>query len=119
MEADLTWVIGKRRRTNWDFPGAAAIRDQLENGAVRHRVGIRPDGRAPARAQTDIVAGDGTAAGIITSGGFSPTLNAPIAMGYIRKDLAAEGSPVHLIVRNKPLPGRVVPLPFVPHRYAR
>ena len=119
VEAGLTWVIGKRRRTAWDFPGATVVRDQLENGAVRYRVGIRPDGRAPARAQTDIVAGDATAAGIVTSGGFSPTLNAPIAMGYVRKDLAADGTPLHLIVRGKPLPARVVPMPFVPHRYVR
>ena len=118
VEAGLTWVIGKRRRIAWDFPGAAAVRDQMEHGAVRHRVGIRPDGRAPARGQTEIVAGDGTAAGIITSGGFSPTLNAPIAMGYVRKDLAAGGSAIHLIVRGKPLPARVVAMPFVPHRYA-
>jgi aminomethyltransferase len=119
VEAGLTWVIGRHRRVAWDFPGAVAIRDQLEHGANRHRVGIRPDGRAPARAQTDIVAGDGTAAGTITSGGFSPTLSAPIAMGYVRKDLAADGTPLHLVVRGKPLPGRVVPMPFVPHRYAR
>jgi aminomethyltransferase len=119
VEADLNWVIGKRRRTNWDFTGANAIRDQFEHGAHRHRVGIRPDGRAPARALTDIVADDGTAAGTITSGGFSPTLSAPIAMGYVRKDLAAEGTALHLMVRGKPLPARVVPLPFVPHRYAR
>ena len=86
---------------------------------MRHRVGIRPDGRAPARGQTDIVAADGTAAGIITSGGFSPTLSAPIAMGYVRKDLVADGTALHLIVRGKSLPARVVPMPFVPHRYAR
>jgi aminomethyltransferase len=119
VEAGLTWVIGKRRRAAWDFPGAAAIRDQFEHGAHRYRIGIRPDGRAPARAQTDIVAGDGTAAGTVTSGGFSPTLNTPIAMGYVRKDLAVDGTPVHLMVRGKPLPARVVPMPFVPHRYAR
>ena len=119
VEAGLTWVIGKRRRAAWDFPGATVIRDQLENGAVRHRVGIRPDGRAPARAQTDIVSGDGTAAGGVTSGGFSPSLNAPIAMGYVRKDMTADGTPLHLIVRGRPLPARVVPMPFVPHRYAR
>jgi aminomethyltransferase len=119
VEAGLVWAIGKRRRAAWDFPGASAIRDQIEHGAVRHRVGIRPDGRAPARAQTDIVAGDGTAAGIVTSGGFSPTLNAPIAMGYVRKDLAADGTALHLIVRGKPLPASVVPMPFVPHRYVR
>ncbi len=118
IEADLAWVIGRRRRTNWDFPGAAAIRDQIEHGVVRHRVGIRPDGRAPARALTEIVAADGTAAGTVTSGGYSPTLSAPIAMGYVRKDLAAVGSALHLMVRDKPLPAHVVPLPFVPHRYA-
>ena len=119
IEADLAWVIGKRRRAAWDFPGAAVIRDQLENGAPRRRVGIRPDGRAPARALTEIVAGDGTEAGTITSGGFSPTLSAPIAMGYVRKDLAALGTALHLMVRGKPLPARVVPMPFVPHRYVR
>ena len=119
VEADLTWTIGRRRRTSWDFPGAAAIRDQLEHGAIRRRVGLRPDGRAPARALTDIVAVDGTEAGLVTSGGFSPTLNRPIAMGYVRKDLTADGTPLQLIVRGKPLPATVVPLPFVPHRYAR
>jgi aminomethyltransferase len=119
VEADLAWVIGRRRRADWDFPGAAAIRDQIEHGASRQRAGIRPDGRAPARALTEIVAADGTAAGTITSGGYSPTLSAPIAMGYVRKDLAADGTALHLMVRGKPLPARVVPLPFVPHRYAR
>ena len=119
VEADLSWVIARRRRAAWDFPGAAAIRDQFEHGAHRHRIGIRPDGRAPARAQTEIVAGDGTAAGTVTSGGFSPSLNAPIAMGYVRKDLAGDGTALHLMVRGKPLPARVVPMPFVPHRYAR
>ena len=119
IEADLAWVIGKRRRTAWDFPGAMAIRDQLEHGTTRRRVGIRPDGRAPARALTEIVADDGTEAGTITSGGFSPTLSAPIAMGYVRKDLTSDGTALHLMVRGKPLPARVVPTPFVPHRYAR
>jgi aminomethyltransferase len=119
IEADLAWVIGRRRRNAWDFPGAAVIRDQLEHSAPRRRVGIRPDGRAPARALTEIVAGDGTEAGTVTSGGFSPTLSAPIAMGYVRKDLATGGTALHLMVRGKPLSAHVVPLPFVPHRYAR
>jgi aminomethyltransferase len=119
IEADLAWVIGRRRRNAWDFPGAAVIRDQLEHGTPRRRVGIRPDGRAPARALTEIVAGDGTEAGTVTSGGFSPTLSAPIAMGYVRKDLTTDGTTLHLMVRGKPLPAHVVPLPFVPHRYAR
>ena len=119
VEAGLTWVIGKRRKMAWDFPGGIAIRDQLDNGAPRHRVGIRPDGRAPARAQTTIVADDGTEAGTITSGGFSPSLNAPIAVGYVRKGLGDDGTRLHLMVRGKPLPATIVPLPFVPHRYAR
>jgi len=119
VEAGLTWTLGKRRRMAWDFPGAGAIRDQLENGPHRHRVGIRLDGRAPARAGTLIVADDGTGAGTVTSGGFSPSLNAPIAMGYVRRDLAEDGTALHLTVRGKPLPARVAPLPFVPHRYAR
>jgi aminomethyltransferase len=120
VEAGLTWVIGKRRREAWDFPGAAVIRDQLEAGTcTRVRVGIRPEGRAPARALVDIVADDGTGAGVVTSGGFSPTLNAPIAMGYVRRDLAASGTSVSVVVRGKPLPAVVAPLPFVPHRYVR
>ncbi|MBV9251263.1 MAG: glycine cleavage system aminomethyltransferase GcvT [Acetobacteraceae bacterium] len=119
VEAGLPWLIGKRRRSVWDFPGAAVVKDQLENGTSRLRVGIRPDGRAPARALTEIVADDGTAAGTVTSGGFSPTLNAPIAMGYVRKGLAAEGTRVHLVIRGTPLPAAVAPLPFVPHRYPR
>jgi aminomethyltransferase len=119
VEAGLTWVIGKRRKLAWDFPGAVAIRDQLDNGAARLRVGIRPDGRAPARALTTIAATDGTEAGTITSGGFGPSVNAPIAMGYVRRDLAADGTKLSLLVRGKALPATVVPLPFVPHRYAR
>ena len=119
IEAGLTWVIGKRRKMTWDFPGGIAIRDQLDNGPPRVRVGIRPDGRAPARAHTEIVAEDGTEAGEITSGGFGPSVNAPIAMGYVRRDLAEDGTRLNLIVRGKALPATVVPLPFVPHRYAR
>lgn len=118
VEAGLVWTMGKRRRVNWDFPGAAPIRDQLENGFARQRVGIRPEGRASARALADIVAADGTAAGTVTSGGFSPSLNAPIAMGYVRRNLADDGTGLSVAVRGKLLPARVVPLPFVPHRYA-
>jgi aminomethyltransferase len=119
VEAGLVWAIGKRRRTAWDFPGAAVIRDQLDNGATRLRVGLRPQGRAPARAGVQMMAADGTEAGSITSGGFSPSLGSPIAMGYLRRDLAADGTQVALLVRGKPLPATVVPMPFVPHRYIR
>jgi aminomethyltransferase len=119
VEAGLTWAIGKRRKMAWDFPGAAAIRDQLDSGPHRLRVGIRPEGRAPARAATPILAQDGTGAGGITSGTFSPTLNAPIAMGYVRRDLAADDTPLILTVRDRQIPARVAPMPFVPHRYHR
>jgi aminomethyltransferase len=119
IEAGLTWVIGKRRKMNWDFPGGLVMRDQLDIGTPRRRVGIRPDGRAPARAQTTIMAEDGTEAGIVTSGGFGPSVNGPVAMGYVRKDLATDGTRLHLIVRGKAIPATVVPLPFVPHRYIR
>jgi aminomethyltransferase len=83
------------------------------------RVGIRPDGRAPARAGTAIQSPDGETVGSVTSGGFGPSLNAPIAMGYIRRDLAEDGTRLSLLVRGRPLPAAVTPLPFVPHRYAR
>jgi len=119
VEAGLVWTIGKRRRINWDFPGAVAIRDQLDNGAPRHRVGLLPDGRAPVRAGTTLVAGDGTAAGSVTSGTFSPTRDAPIAMGYVRRDLAADGTQLYAMLRGKPVPTTVAPLPFVAHRYSR
>jgi aminomethyltransferase len=119
IEAGLTWVIGKRRKMEWDFPGGLLMRDQLDNGVPRRRVGIRPDGRTPARAQTTIMADDGTEAGVITSGGFGPSMNGPIAMGYVRNDLAADGTKLNLLVRGKTIPATVVPLPFIPHRYIR
>lgn len=119
VEADLGWTIGKRRRSDWEFPGATVIRDQLHNGAPRRRVGLRLEGRASARALADIIAEDGTAAGTVTSGGFSPSLNVPIAMGYVRCDLADDGTRLCAMVRAKPLPASVATLPFVPHRYAR
>ena len=119
VEAGLSWTIAKRRRESWDFPGAVPIRDQLANGVTRLRVGIRPDGRAPARADTPIVALDGTLAGNITSGGFGPSLGGPLAMGYVRRDLATIGQTLNLQIRGKLLPAQVAALPFIPHRYAR
>jgi len=119
VEAGLVWTIGKRRRTEWNFPGADVVRDQLENGTKRLRVGLRPDGRAPARAHTDITDASGAIIGTVTSGTFGPTLGAPVAMGYVARAHAADGTAVSLTVRGKPLPARVAPMPFVPHRYVR
>jgi aminomethyltransferase len=119
IEANLLWAIGKRRRADLAFPGGAAIGAQIANGVARKLVGILPEGRAPARAHTEILDEAGAPAGQITSGGFGPTLGAPLAMGYVRAELAAPGTPLQLVVRGKPLPARVAPTPFVPHRYAR
>jgi aminomethyltransferase len=119
VEAGLAWSIQKRRREQGGFPGAARIQRELREGTTRRRVGIRPDGRAPAREGTEILSGSGEPIGRITSGGFSPTLDAPIAMGYVNAAHAALGTALQLVVRGKPLPARVVALPFVPHRYAR
>jgi aminomethyltransferase len=118
IEAGLAWTIPRRRRQSLDFPGAITIDDHLKNGPTRLRVGIRPQGRAPARTGTDIVAQDGTQAGTITSGTVSPSLGGPIAMGYVRRDLATDGSPLVLLVRGQRLAAHQVPMPFVPHRFA-
>jgi len=118
VEAALTWSMGKRRRTAWDFRGADVVRDHLDNGVKRLRVGIRPEGRQPAREHTQITQ-DGAVIGQITSGGFGPSVGAPVAMGYIARDAAADGTALDLIVRGKSLPARVTPMPFHPHRYAR
>jgi aminomethyltransferase len=119
VEANLVWTIGKRRRTAWDFPGAERVREELDTGAKRLRVGIRPEGRQPARAHTPVQAPGGDVIGEVTSGGFGPSANGPVAMGYVARAQAADGTPLELMVRGKPLAARVAPLPFTPHRYAR
>lgn len=119
VEAALTWSIGKRRREEGGFPGADVILDQIKNGAPRKRVGILPDGRAPAREGTEIQAPDGTSIGTITSGGFGPSLEAPLAMGYVTTGHAAAGSAVNVVVRGKALPAKTAKMPFVPNGYKR
>ena len=119
VEAALTWSIGKRRREEGGFPGAERIQRQLRDGAARLRVGIKPDGRAPAREGTEIRSAEGAPIGKVTSGGFGPSVNGPISMGYVAKEFAAAGTKVQLIVRDKPMPADIVAPPFVPHRYAR
>jgi aminomethyltransferase len=115
-EANLLWSIGKRRKQAGDFPGA----DRTLGGAPAiKRVGIRPEGRAPAREGTEIAAKDGRVVGKVTSGGFGPSLNAPIAMGYVESAFAADGTQVDLIVRGKAMPAVISPMPFVPHTYRR
>jgi aminomethyltransferase len=118
IEAGLAWTIPNRRRAALDFIGAPVIHDHLTNGTTRRRIGIRPEGRTLARTGAEIAAPDDTLAGTITSGTFSPTLGAPIAMGYVRHDLAKEGTPLSLLVRGQRIAASQVPLPFVPHRFA-
>jgi len=119
IEAALTWSIQKRRRDEGGFPGAARIQSELRDGTARVRVGIRPEGKAPARDGTEILSSSGEKIGIVTSGGFGPSINAPIAMGYVSREHASPGTPLQLMVRGKPLPASVVALPFVPNRFAR
>ncbi len=118
-EADLGWAIGKRRKLEKGFLAADKIMDRFLNGTARRRVGIRPDGRAPARDGTEIADRSGRIIGKVTSGGFGPSLNAPIAMGYVASKYAADGTEIDLLVRGKALPAHVAPMPFVPHRYKR
>lgn len=119
VEADLVWAIQKRRRAEGGFPGAAIIQKQIADGPPRKRVGILPEGKAPARAHTEIASVSGEIVGEITSGGFGPSVNGPVAMGYVRSDHAAIGTPLNLMVRGKALPAKVAAMPFAPHRYHR
>ncbi len=119
VEANLTFAIGKRRKMEKDFPGAAKIMDALFDGTPRKRIGIRPDGKAPAREGTQITDGKGRVIGAITSGGFGPSVNAPIAMGYVETQFAGDGTQLGLMVRGQEMPARAAPMPFAPHRYKR
>jgi len=119
IEANLAWTVGKRRRAEGGFLGADVILRQLEKGTDRLKVGIKPNGRAPARAHTEIQDTDGNVIGEITSGGFGPTVGGPVAMGYLKTDFCAVGTALNLMVRDKALPAKVAALPFTPHRYFR
>ena len=117
VEAGLGWTVARRRRGEANFPGADVILRQLADGPQRRLVGIRPDGRAPARDGTKIDDPAGRPIGAVTSGGFGPTVGGPIALGYVRAEHAAPASALQLAIRGKPHLARVVALPFVPHRY--
>lgn len=118
-EASLAWSIPKRRREGGGFPGADRILKEIAEGPARRLVGLRPEGRAPARAGTEIQNADGEKIGHVTSGGFSPTLGVPVSMGYVASEKAAVGTEVALIVRGKARPATVSALPFVPARQRR
>jgi aminomethyltransferase len=117
VEASLAWTISSRRREEGGFLGADVILRQLQEGTERRRVGIRPDGKAPARAGTRVCDTDGTAIGEVTSGLYGPSVEGPVAMAYVKTDFAKPGTDVTLQVRGKALAGQVVKMPFVPTRY--
>jgi aminomethyltransferase len=125
VEAALEWIISPARRAGGTraggFPGAERILDELADGAPRRRVGLRPQGRAPVRAHAALFRDEaGTdAIGMVTSGGFGPSLDAPIAMGYVSTSCAQVGTPLFAEVRGKRLPVVVSELPFVPPHYKR
>ncbi|MFC0590609.1 glycine cleavage system aminomethyltransferase GcvT [Novosphingobium aquiterrae] len=118
IEADLLFAINKRRRSEGGFPGAGRILPQIAGGAPRKRVGLALDGRQAAREGAEVYAGN-QKVGVLTSGGFSPSLGHPIAMAYVDAAHAAPDTTLDIDVRGKRLPARVVPMPFVPHRYNR
>jgi len=119
IEAGLAWSMQKRRRQSADFPGADRITRELNERPARLRVGILPAGKAPARDGTEVRATDGTPIGHITSGGYSPSLKRPVAIGFVHAAHATPGSAVRLVVRGSELDAEIVRLPFVPHAYRR
>jgi aminomethyltransferase len=125
VEAGLAWAMQKVRRRGGaregGFPGANIILDQLEHGAPRRRIGLKPEGRAPVRSGAPLFAEEtaDAAIGRVTSGGFGPSLDAPIAMGYVPAALATPGAKVFAELRGKRVPMSVVSLPFIAPNYKR
>jgi aminomethyltransferase len=117
--AGLTFAINKRRRAEGGFPGAIRILAELENGPPQLRVGFEVEGRQPVREGALVLDAEGTEVGRITSGGFSPSLQRPIAMGYVATPLAENGTALKLEQRGKLFDARVTVMPFVPHNYHR
>jgi aminomethyltransferase len=123
VEAGLSWTIGKARRPGGPrvgaYPGAAAIGEQLAGGVARRRVGLRVEARRPVREGQAVLDADGVAVGVVTSGGFGPTLGAPIAMAYVDSSCAAAGTALTVDARGRHLPVVVTKMPFVTPRYRR
>ncbi len=119
VEAGLVWSIQKRRRESGGYPGAEVVQRQIADGPDRVRVGLRPDGRQPVRDGSTLVDATGSEVGVVTSGGYGPSVGAPIAMGYVAPAASATGTSLVAVVRGKELPVTVADLPFVAHRYRR
>ena len=119
VEADLGFAISKRRRAEGGFPGATRIQMELEAGTIQRRVGLLVEGRQPVREGAMVVDAEGSDVGRVTSGGFSPMLEVPIGMAYVPAAMAEPGTVITLSQRAKLFQAKVVPTPFVPHRYHR
>ena len=125
VEAALEWAVQKVRRAGGEraggFPGAARILREFDEGAARRRVGLLPEGRAPMRAHTLLFAGaeGGDAIGEVTSGAYGPSIGAPMSMGYVASEHAANGTTLYGELRGKRLPVTVAPMPFRPSTYKR
>ena len=119
IEADLGFAISKRRRIEGGFAGWHRIAREIEQGPIRRRVGLTVEGRQPVREGAMVVDAEGNEVGKVTSGGFSPMLEAPIAMAYVPAASAEIGSPISVASRGKIFQAKVAPMPFVPHRYQR
>ena len=125
VEASLNWAMQKVRRTGGEraggFPGAGVILGQLDNPAnvKRKRVGLKPEGRAPIREGVELQDASGNKIGVVTSGGFGPTVNGPVIMGYVNAAHAVIGTKINAMLRGTPTPVTVVGMPFSPHGYKR
>jgi aminomethyltransferase len=117
--AGLMWAIPKEIRADGGFIGAEALREIVAKGAQEKRVGLRPDGRQPVRAGTSLTDAEGNPAGRVTSGGFGPSVQAPVAIGYVPAALAKPGTRLFADVRGTKIPLDVAPLPFTQHRYRK
>ena len=119
VEADLVFALSKRRRAEGGFFGWHRIARELAEGPIRKRVGLAVEGRQPVREGAMMVDAEGSEVGKVTSGGFSPSLGAPIAMAYVPLAYAVPGAKISLASRGRIFTGTVTALPFVPHRYHR
>jgi len=117
--ADLGFALSKRRREEGGFPGHARIMQERADGAIVKRVGLTVEGRQPVREGAVVLDVEGSEVGKVTSGGFSPSLQLPIAMAYVPDAMAAPGTTVTLAQRGKLFTGTVTSMPFVPHNYVR
>jgi len=118
VEASLIWAMAKTRRERGDFPGAAIIQKQIEDKTCQKRIGLLLSG-APAREGAEIATKDGKIIGVVTSGGFGPTINGPVAMGYVDREFMQPGTELDLIVRGRARPATITKMPFVANNFYR